>query len=97
MTSLTQATIAPIYMVRIVVGFHLGRKLYYDSDNGLEIFPKQASVLGPLLWLIMYDGMLTLRRPKSVTTIGIADDIAIVAKYLDEIEIDANEARSILG
>ena len=90
---------APKYIVRIVVEFLLGRRLYCDSDDGLKIFPTtcgvpQGSVLGPLLWLVMYDGVLTLRLPDNVTTIGFADDIGItvVAKHQDEIEIYANEA-----
>ncbi|CAD7086205.1 unnamed protein product [Hermetia illucens] len=90
---------APKYIVRIVVAFLLGRRLYCNSDDGEKFFPMtcgvpQGSVLGPLLWLIMYNGVLTLRLPSGVTTIGFADDIGvtIVAKHLDEIEIYANEA-----
>ena len=89
---------APKYIERIVVAFLLGRRLYCDSDDGEKLFPMtcgvpQGSVLGPLLWLIMYNGVLTLRLPNGVTTIGFADDIGvtIVAKRLDEIEIYANE------
>lgn len=43
----------------------------------------QVSALGPLLWLIMCDGVLPIRRPNSVRTIGFADDIGITMAARD--------------
>ena len=53
-------------------------------------------VLGPLLWNIMYDGILRIRKPKGVTIIGYADDSAIteVAKTIDEVRVKAEETIS---
>ncbi|CAD6225560.1 GSCOCG00011830001-RA-CDS, partial [Cotesia congregata] len=47
----------------------------------------QGSVLGPLLWNIMYDGLLRLTLPRSIKLVAYADDVAvvIVAKHLEEI------------
>ncbi|CAD7089303.1 unnamed protein product [Hermetia illucens] len=75
------------------------RILCYDSDDGPKTYTTtcgvpQGSVLGPLLWIIMYDGILKLQLPKGVTIIGFADDIGvtIVAQDIDEIEVLTNEA-----
>ena len=40
----------------------------------------QGSVLGPLLWNIVYDGVLKLRMPKGVKLVAFADDLAVVAR-----------------
>ena len=47
----------------------------------------QGSVLGLLLWNIMYDGLLRLKLPRAVTPVAFADDITIVivAKHPDEL------------
>ena len=47
----------------------------------------RASVLGPLLWNIMYDGLLRLALPSEVKLMAFADDVAIVIveKYLSKI------------
>ena len=56
----------------------------------------QGSVLGPLLFNIMYDGILRIKKLKGVTIIGYADDIAItvVAKMMDEARVKAEETIS---
>lgn len=50
----------------------------------------QGSVLGPLLWGIMYDSLLTTETPEGVTMVGFADDVAIIGRawrkeHLEEI------------
>ena len=37
----------------------------------------QGSVLGPLLWIIMYNGLLKLTIPRMVTPVAFADDVAL--------------------
>lgn len=38
----------------------------------------QGSVLGPTLWNVMYDELLTMQQPVGVELVGFADDIAMV-------------------
>jgi len=47
----------------------------------------QGSDLGPILWNVMYDGILRQELPERCTVVGFADDIALVtvAKTLEEI------------
>ena len=54
----------------------------------------QGSVLGPLLWNIMYDGVLRLTQLGGVTIIVFADDISVVtvAKQIRAVETATNEA-----
>ena len=53
-----------------------------------------GSVIGQLLWITMYDGVLQLQLPNRSTIVGFADDIAIgsVAKTVREIEEKTNIA-----
>lgn len=89
----------PRYLRRIISGYLSKRKLRYFTNDGWKYYwvtagVPQGSVLGPLLWIIMYDGVLRLNLPKGVQIIGFADDIAIVtvAKHIHEVEAATNEA-----
>lgn len=52
----------------------------------------QGSVLGPLLWNLMYDDLLRIQIPEATTIIGFADDIAIVStgKHIPVVENKIN-------
>ncbi|KAH8306055.1 hypothetical protein KR059_003820, partial [Drosophila kikkawai] len=54
----------------------------------------QGSVLGPLLWNTMYNGVLNLPLSSNTTIVGFADDVAlvVVAKELADAETAANSA-----
>ncbi|GBP37706.1 Putative 115 kDa protein in type-1 retrotransposable element R1DM [Eumeta japonica] len=82
----------PEYLCRIVASYFRGKVLKYDANNGPKEYGitggvPQSSVLGPLFWNIMYDGLLRLNIPRRVKLVAYADDVAVViiAKYLDEI------------
>lgn len=89
----------PQYIRRIIMSYFNDRILIYTTDAG----PKtrkitggvpQGSVLGPLLWNIMYNGILRLSLPRGTRMVGFADDVAllVIAKLLEEIIQMANEA-----
>lgn len=54
----------------------------------------QGSVLGPLLWKIMFNGLLRLQTPPGTTTICFADDALVIVEggTTQELETRANEA-----
>lgn len=55
----------------------------------------QGSVLGPTLWNIYYDGVLRLKMPEGITTIGYADDLAVVIRGENADEIERNATWAI--
>lgn len=95
---------APNYLMSVISSYFTNRKLCYSTNEGTKTYNvsagvPQGSVLGPLLWNIMYNDVLTLDIPEEATVIGFADDIAVTvtARYIEEIELIANEVIHTIG
>ena len=69
------------YLVNIISDYFKDRMLDMGKVSRImEMGVPQGSVIGPLLWNILYDGVLRLDLGCEVTVIGFADDLAIVVR-----------------
>jgi len=87
----------PDHFTNIVRNYLCDRKIVYGETKeivNLTSGVPQSSVLGPLLWGIMYDGLFTEKMPEGVTVVGFADDVAIVGRSwrVDHLEDIVNES-----
>lgn len=88
----------PGYLIRTVRNYLCDREITYGDDQTtvqLSSGVPQGSVLGPLLWGIMYDGLLTKETPDGVTLVGFADDVAIVGRAMSTQQLEESVNRTL--
>ncbi len=76
------------------------RILIYDTEVGQERMKvsagvPQGSVLGAILWNIMYDGVLRLKLPEGVEIVGFADDIVLLVTGDSKEQVEVRTTRAI--
>lgn len=83
----------PEYLIRLVANYLSNRVLCCETTEGHSEFTltggvPQGSVLGPLLWNVMYDGILRLQLPQDTKLVAFADDVAVVlvGKHIEDIQ-----------
>uniref|UniRef100_A0ABD2X0I8 Reverse transcriptase domain-containing protein n=1 Tax=Trichogramma kaykai TaxID=54128 RepID=A0ABD2X0I8_9HYME len=83
----------PEYLLKIIYSYFQAKVLEYHTDDGPESCSitagvQQGSVLGPILWNVMYDSILRLKLEEGVRIVGFADDIAVVAEAGTTYEVE---------
>jgi len=82
----------PTYIKRITSSYLENRTLIVEAGGVTQINVTsgvpQGSVLGPILWNIMYDGLLQTHLPTGVSFLASADDVALVATANDSIALE---------
>lgn len=83
----------PIYLKRILLSYFQDREIEVQASDQSVRRPMykgvpQGSVIGPILWNVVYDGLLNRIMSEGCRVVGYADDVAllVMANTLEELE-----------
>lgn len=89
------------YLINLILDYFHGRTLLVDGlePRVLTAGIPQGSVVGPLLWNILYDGVVSACGGEGTTAIAFADDLALVitADRADSLVLRTNRALQRAG
>lgn len=85
------------YLVNVVESYFSNRVIRVNKSKTIEVTAgvPQGSVLGPLLWNVLYDQVLTMPLTEGATSVAYADDLAIMVEATDERELQHRVSESI--
>lgn len=68
------------YLIELISNYFTNRRIQIEAKEIMKTGAgvPQGSVLGPLLWNVLYDGVLRLDLGMDVATVAYADDLALV-------------------
>ena len=84
------------YLINIISSY-LYERDFVDTEGytySMECGVPQGSVLGPLLWNILYDGILHLKVPEGAELIAYADDLALLVLDQSEASLESKVNRT---
>ncbi|KAJ3661018.1 hypothetical protein Zmor_005440 [Zophobas morio] len=70
------------YIINVIEDYFRNREIVINRNQGMEVTGgvPQGSVLGPLLWNILYETIVNLKLTKGATSVAFADDLALVSE-----------------
>lgn len=90
----------PERLFMVLGDYFKNRTLLYETEAGQERLTvsagvPQGSILGPVLWNIMYDAVLRLKLPEGVEIVGFADDIVLTVMGDSKEQVEVRSYRAI--